>query len=384
MNMCMDSSSSSTSSASMQTMATTAAVAAAGSIVLDDPFSMLENRFDMTGVPCLFNSNVPALSHHHDHDHQVDDVGDHGLAFYGDHYYGVFEQSKMGLEADFSLLPPLESTTSRSVEENTNGANISNNNNKGMDQMKSNNNHHYNNNSCFNNNTADENNNLHEGFKVGDMFGSSSMDCEDQDTLMFHSYPCAYYVQSPSTISYANSAADIRNINTTIESDFHSPTRSETTTAIGATTFLNKGNLEASRMITLSRYSSSRGSNNNSNFLHENKKVVNITDVDDHDGPAVSEMSGQNRLIIVDRRHDDREKDDDIDHDDDDEDWYYGSGKKGLWWRYFSFKRSNSCAWISLQISWRLFLSLGVSLLVFYMATKPPPPMVSIKVQYSL
>ncbi|KAK3223997.1 hypothetical protein Dsin_011022 [Dipteronia sinensis] len=207
---------------------------------------------------------------------------------------------------------------------------------------------------------------------------SSSMDCEDQDTLMFHSYPCAYYVQSPSTLSHANSAVDIRNINTTVESDCHSPTRSESTTAIGATTFLNKSNLEASRMITLSRYSSSRGSNNNSNFLHENKKVVNFTDVDDHDGPAVSEMSGQNRLIIVDHRHDDRDKDDD-DDDHDDEDWYYGSGKKGLWWRYFSFKRSNSCAWISLQISWRLFLSLGVSLLVFYMATKPPPPMVSIK-----
>ncbi|KAK2637099.1 hypothetical protein Ddye_031891 [Dipteronia dyeriana] len=169
MNMCMETSSSSTSSASMQTMAT-AAAATAGNLVLDDTFSMLENRFDMTGVPCLFNSNVPALSHRHDHDHQVDDVGD-GLMFYGDHYYGVFEQSKMGLEADFSLLPQLEST-SRSAEENTSGANINNSNNKGMDhQMKSNNNHHYNNNSCFNNNTADENNNLHEGFKVGDMFG---------------------------------------------------------------------------------------------------------------------------------------------------------------------------------------------------------------------
>ncbi|KAL5760526.1 hypothetical protein ACOSQ2_019364 [Xanthoceras sorbifolium] len=192
------------------------------------------------------------------------------------------------------------------------------------------------------------------------------MDCEDQDTLMFHSYPCAYYVQSPSTLSHANSAADIRNINTTIESDFHSPTRSETTTA----TFLNKNNLEVSR-ITLSCYSSSRGSNN-SNFLHENKKVV--TD-DDHDGPAVSE-SGQNRLIIVDHRHDDLDNDDD---DNEEEDWYYDNGKKGLWWRYFSFKRSNSCAWISLQISWRLFLSLGVSLLVFYIATKPPPPNISIK-----
>nr|QCH41131.1 MYB transcription factor 19 [Dimocarpus longan] len=157
MTMCnVDSSSSSSVSASMQTMVTTAgnSSSATGQILPDHhhPFSMLENRFDMTGVPCLFNNNVPACLSHH----QVD-VGD-GL-FYGD--YGVLEPSKMGLEGDFSL-PPLESSRS-TVEENINGSNI--NNNKGIDQMKSNNNH-YNNNSCFNNTSEDL-----QGFKVGDMFG---------------------------------------------------------------------------------------------------------------------------------------------------------------------------------------------------------------------
>lgn len=186
----------------------------------------------------------------------------------------------------------------------------------------------------------------------------SRMDCEDQETIIFHSYPCAYYVQSPSTVSHANSA-DIRN--TAIELAFHSPTRSETATA----TFVNKSNnLEASR-FALSRYSSSRGSNNS--FLHEKK-------VNDEDGHAAE--SAENRLVIVDHSH----EGDGGGDEEDDALWYYGSGKKGLWWRYFSFRRSNSCAWIFLQISWRLLLSLGFALLVFYMATKPPSPNISVKV----
>lgn len=201
------------------------------------------------------------------------------------------------------------------------------------------------------------------------------MDCEDQETISFHSYPCAYYVQSPSTISHSNSC-DIRG-HATIESAFHSPTRSETNT--NNSTFLNKKNLEVSN-FTLSRYSS-RGSNNS--FLHDPKKVL----ADDHDGPSDTdhESTGQNRLIIVD--HHDGVCDHHPGNDDDDEDdgdWYYGSHhKKGLWWRYFSFRRSNSCAWISLQIGWRLLLSLAIALLVFYISTKPPSPKISIKVNYS-
>jgi len=99
------------------------------------------------------------------------------------------------------------------------------------------------------------------------------MDNEDQEAL-FHSYPCAYYVQSPSTISHANSA-DIKTNNNILESTYHSPTRSDT--------ILTSKNPEVSR-FTLSRYSSSRGSNNS--FLNE-KKV----------GGA---EKGVNRLIIVD------------------------------------------------------------------------------------
>ncbi|XWS77422.1 hypothetical protein CRYUN_Cryun01aG0260300 [Craigia yunnanensis] len=101
-----------------------------------DPFPLLNNRYDMTGVRCLFD--VPTC---------LTQCG-MGEAFYGD--YGILEPGKIGLEGDFSL-PPLES---RSNEE-SNAANNS------ID-MKSNNNHY--NNTCVNNTD-------HESFKVGDMFG---------------------------------------------------------------------------------------------------------------------------------------------------------------------------------------------------------------------
>ncbi|XVE76714.1 hypothetical protein DITRI_Ditri13aG0003700 [Diplodiscus trichospermus] len=182
---------------------------------------------------------------------------------------------------------------------------------------------------------------------------------EDQEAaLMFHSYPCAYYVQSPSTISHANSA-DIRNATINVEDQpafhFHSPAPSETA-------FLNK-NPEVSRS-TLSRYSSSRGSNNS--FLHE-KKIVELG----------AGKGGVNRLIIIDHGVGDDDNEDEEDEEDEEEGFY--GRKRGRWWRYCSFRTSSSCPWISLQMSWRLVLSVAVALLVFYIATKPPPPKVSIK-----
>ncbi|KAB1224740.1 Transcription factor MYB46 [Morella rubra] len=121
MNMCMDTFSS--SSSSMQT-------SVAGSQF--DPFSMLDNRYDMTGAAGFFNNMPTTLA-------QVGTVE----GFYGD--YGILGPNNTGLERDLSL-PPLES---RSIEEN----------NAPVD-MKGNNNHF--NNGCFNNT---------ESFKVENMFG---------------------------------------------------------------------------------------------------------------------------------------------------------------------------------------------------------------------
>ncbi|XP_075646894.1 uncharacterized protein LOC142617819 [Castanea sativa] len=192
---------------------------------------------------------------------------------------------------------------------------------------------------------------------------------EDQEAL-FHSYPCAYYVQSPSTISHANST-DIRT-NNIDESTFHSPVRSET--------FLTNPtnpnhSIEASR-FTLSRYSSSRGSNN-SLILHEKKNNSIIAYDVQSNGTAGTHENCENRLIIVD--HHGGVNDDEEEEETDEKELYYGR-RRGFWRRYCTYRNSDSCPWICLQISWRAILSLGIALLVFYIATEPPPPKLSIKI----
>ncbi|KAI4333139.1 hypothetical protein L6164_017980 [Bauhinia variegata] len=130
MTMCMDSSSSSSPS-SIQSMQ---AMAFADQF---DPFSMLNNRYDMVNA-ASFTDMSSCLT-------QVGMVD--GL--YGD--YGMLEPNKMGLERDLSL-PPLES---RSIEENSAPIDV-----------KSHNNHF--NNSCFNNTDHQIQN---HNSKVEDLFG---------------------------------------------------------------------------------------------------------------------------------------------------------------------------------------------------------------------
>ncbi|KAK7323586.1 hypothetical protein VNO77_27063 [Canavalia gladiata] len=186
---------------------------------------------------------------------------------------------------------------------------------------------------------------------------------EDHEALMYQTYPCAYYVQSPSTLSHANSA-DIRsNIQNDAESTFQSPIRSETHP-------LNPTHEEeASRFAHLCRYSSSRGSSHS--FLHH-KKIS-------YDGTA-TESGDVNRLVIVDGN----DGDDENDENKNEEvglfyEYYYGK-RNGGWKRYLSYRNSDSCAWIWLQMSWRVSVSFGIALLVFYIATKPPPPNVSLEI----
>ncbi|KAL7234263.1 hypothetical protein ACSBR1_017790 [Camellia fascicularis] len=203
------------------------------------------------------------------------------------------------------------------------------------------------------------------------MANNHRMDAEEE--ALFRTYPYAlYFVQSPSTVSHSNSA-DLRTSN---ESAFHSPLRSESNTNLPTT----HPPQDLSR-FALSRYSSSRGSNNS--FLHEKKIAY---DLQSH-GTTGTE-NGENRLISVhhgvDCDHDGDGDDDDDDDDDDDEEEeddeeYFG--KKGCWWwwRYLSFRTSSSLVWITLQIIWRFLVSLAIALVVFYIVTKPPPPNMSIK-----
>lgn len=167
------------------------------------------------------------------------------------------------------------------------------------------------------------------------------MDMED-DELEGVLFP-SYYVQSPSTtISIENSTA--RNTSySELPALFPSSNHHHST--------------------TLSP-SSSHGSNNIEKISTNNNIATAFEDLQRHD------QNEEKRLITIDRSSL---------NDDDDDDGYYYYESQG-WWRYLSFSYSSSSAWILLQVSWRFLVSLGIGLLVFYMATKPPTPHISIKV----
>lgn len=165
------------------------------------------------------------------------------------------------------------------------------------------------------------------------------MDMED-DELEGVLFP-SYYVQSPSTtISIENSTA--RNTSySELPALFPSSNHHHST--------------------TLSP-SSSHGSNNIEKISTNNNIATAFEDLQRHD------QNEEKRLITIDRSS-----------LNDDDDGYYYYESQG-WWRYLSFSYSSSSAWILLQVSWRFLVSLGIGLLVFYMATKPPTPHISIKV----
>ena len=168
---------------------------------------------------------------------------------------------------------------------------------------------------------------------------------EDQEAL-FHSYPCAdYYVQSPSSVSHANST-DCRNHDSTFLSSY--PLESFNP---------NPSNpcQEVSR-LTLSRYSSSRGSNNS--FLHEKKISY---DLNSH-GNGTGSLGIHPICGIEEAEEEDCEDD--------------FKRRPGL----LSFGYSSSWVCVSFQILLRLVVSFGISLLVFFLVTRPPPPKISVKV----
>ncbi|XP_042511141.1 uncharacterized protein LOC122086416 [Macadamia integrifolia] len=189
------------------------------------------------------------------------------------------------------------------------------------------------------------------------------LDGEDQEAL-YGTYPLAvYYVQSPSAVSHANS--DSRNNESALMSPY--PYRSE-----NFITNPRNPNREVARL--LARYSSSRGSNNS--FLHHEKKLSYDGDQSQGIGTDNGETCLINYVEEVEEKVRKIDGGDDDDNDDDDE---IEDGRRHGFWRFFSFGTSPSCAWIFLQISWRLMLSLGVALLLFYLVTKPPPPKMSLK-----
>lgn len=154
---------------------------------------------------------------------------------------------------------------------------------------------------------------------------------ESEEESLFRSYPFAvYFVQSPSTLSNTNSSHDLPNPN------------------------------QETARATLSHYSSSRGSNNS--FLHDKKSIFL---------PYDDKIRVKNLVLGNDK------EDEDVDEEEEDKNTY---GREMGWWRYFTFRHSSSSLWICLQIVLRFLVSLGLALLVFYLATKPPTPKLSVKI----
>ncbi|KAF7139563.1 hypothetical protein RHSIM_Rhsim07G0055500 [Rhododendron simsii] len=188
------------------------------------------------------------------------------------------------------------------------------------------------------------------------------MDTEDE--ALFRSYPYAlYFVQSPSTV-LSHSNTDLRH--TAELSPPNSPRRPENHSTANPA--------HDTPRFALSRCSSSRGSNNS--FLHE-KKIA----YDAHSRGTAGTESGENRLIVRVDRHDHIGCGDEYEEEEEEEEYYGRELGWWWWWRYYlSFGASPSLAWICLQVMWRVLVSLGVALVVFYIATKPPPPKMFVKI----
>nr|XP_004499931.1 uncharacterized protein LOC101504502 isoform X2 [Cicer arietinum] len=158
---------------------------------------------------------------------------------------------------------------------------------------------------------------------------------EDNEALTYQTYPCGYYVQSPSTLSHANSVDIRNNLQNDAESTFHSPVRSETHPT-------NPTHEDEPSRFALRRYSSSRGSSHS--FTHH-KKIS-------YDGTA-TENDDAHHLVIVDDKGSvisDEEEKGLFDE------YYYGKNEGG-WKKYFSYGYSDSCAWLWLQVSWRIMIA---------------------------
>ncbi|EYU30291.1 hypothetical protein MIMGU_mgv1a018480mg [Erythranthe guttata] len=166
---------------------------------------------------------------------------------------------------------------------------------------------------------------------------AKSSDEEEVESL-FRSYPYAalYLVQSPpSTVnSHATASSNYNHLHHLNSCNNNSP---------------------------ISHYSSSRGSNNSFLQAADKKKLHS------HEALRNGNINNSNNIneaVIL-----------------DDRDYYYGGEeKKRGWIKYLSFGYSNSGMWILVQLSWRFLLSLIIALFVFYIAAKPPPPNISIKI----
>ncbi|XP_073158324.1 uncharacterized protein [Henckelia pumila] len=167
-----------------------------------------------------------------------------------------------------------------------------------------------------------------------------------EDEALFRSYPYAlYFVQSPSNVSHTNTNTNNNNNESFTYDDHQSPLPSD-------------HHHRNSLLININPiYSSSRGSTNS--FFRDKDKNSD-------------EQTHKNRgRLVFENGFDDH-------HDGDDE--LFGEPRDKGWQKYFSLGYSDAWWWICMQLGWRFLVSLMISLLVFYVAAKPPTPQVFVKI----
>lgn len=179
---------------------------------------------------------------------------------------------------------------------------------------------------------------------------AAAIGAEEQDVPLFHPSPCAYYVQSPSaashTLSHPASESTALILSPFPEAAYAAPRRSDEAGAGH-----HEHDQEASR-LALSRYSSSRGSNNS--FLTDKKPS----------GGGGGRGARQVLRVVSGRSSDDGD----------------GADQRSGAWRYVKLDPEAPCCCIAFQVAWRVAVSVAIALLVFVVATRPARPGVSFKV----
>jgi hypothetical protein len=175
---------------------------------------------------------------------------------------------------------------------------------------------------------------------------------EENEPLYNCSSPPIYYVQSPSaatTITTTSHALTHPPDSVFLSPHFPPDDTSESNAA-------HRQSDDTSRLV-LSRYSSSRGSNNS--FLHDKKGSY-------VDGTY---NSGKRQVLTIVSRHGEDELQED-------------GLRRSLFWRFASVDPTSSGCCIVFQLAWRLAISLAFAFLIFFLATKPAKPHFSFKVVF--
>lgn len=214
-----------------------------------------------------------------------------------------------------------------------------------------------------------------------------------------------YYVQSPSSMSHANSTTESelwRSTNNP-QQQHHSHLPLQELEEDESYSYPTKPllNHQTTTFTNLSRCSSSRASttffrHQNDNDNDNDKMMMMMTLLPSppaHHSNILQLNSGakivnNSNIIVPAATKTGLRKVGKVDGGDYEEKWYSYDGENDeeniSCWQYFSFSTYNSSVWIALQLLWRFLLSLMLAFLVFYLATKPPPPHLSLKVRLLL